>query len=99
MAVQAGVKTTLASLWFVSDIGTMALMDGFYHNLKVKTTKAEALQSVQKAMLKGDYRWANNRLTTPDDTIDFSALDNLPASVDLQHPYIWASFMMIGSPW
>jgi len=99
MAVQAGVKTALASLWYVNDIGTVGLMDGFYHNLKVKSTKAEALQSVQKAMLKGDYRWANHHLTTPDGTIDFSGLDNLPASVDLQHPYYWSSFIMIGSPW
>ena len=99
MAVQAGVKTALASLWPVGDIGTVGLMDGFYRNLKMKTTKAEALQSVQKAMLKGDYRWENKRLTTPDDNVDFSDLENLPNSINLQHPYYWSSFMMIGSPW
>jgi CHAT domain-containing protein len=50
-------------------------------------------------MLKGEYRWSNKQLITPTGTIDFSMLENLPTSLDLQHPYYWSSFMMIGSPW
>jgi CHAT domain-containing protein len=74
-------------------------MDGFYRNLKATSTKAEALQLAQIAMLKGEYRWSNKQLITPTGTIDFSMLENLPTSLDLQHPYYWSSFMMIGSPW
>ncbi|MFM7384721.1 MAG: CHAT domain-containing protein, partial [Microcystaceae cyanobacterium] len=97
MAVQAGVKTAVASLWPVGDIGTVGLMDGFYRSLKVTSTKAEALQQVQRAMLKGNYRWSGNQLITPENTIDFPG--SLPQNMDLRHPYYWSSFMMIGSPW
>jgi filamentous hemagglutinin family protein len=99
LAVLAGVKTAVASLWSIGDIGTVGLMDGFYRNLKATSTKAEALQLAQIAMLKGEYRWSNKQLITPTGTIDFSMLENLPTSLDLQHPYYWSSFMMIGSPW
>jgi Uncharacterized protein conserved in bacteria len=33
-AFQAGVKSVLASLWYVSDEGTLALMSEFYQQLK-----------------------------------------------------------------
>ncbi|MFZ9740182.1 MAG: CHAT domain-containing protein, partial [Prochlorotrichaceae cyanobacterium] len=34
LAVQAGVKTSLASLWYVSDEGTLGLMTEFYRQLR-----------------------------------------------------------------
>ncbi len=53
LAVQAGVKSTLASLWNVSDEGTLGLMSEFYHQLQKTPIKAEALRQAQIAMLKG----------------------------------------------
>lgn len=52
-AVQAGVKSVLASLWQVSDQGTSALMDAFYHQLVQPdvTIKAEALRRAQLTLL------------------------------------------------
>ncbi|NEO88412.1 MAG: CHAT domain-containing protein, partial [Spirulina sp. SIO3F2] len=46
LAVQAGVKSALASLWQVSDLGTLALMNQFYGQLgdPAVTIKAEALR-------------------------------------------------------
>jgi CHAT domain-containing protein len=43
LAVQANVKSALASLWTVSDTGTLALMTEFYRDLKTAPIKAEAL--------------------------------------------------------
>ena len=43
-AVKAEVKSTLASLWPVSDQGTLALMTTFYHQLRQTPIKAEALR-------------------------------------------------------
>ncbi len=45
LAVQAGVKSALASLWYVSDEGTLGLMTQFYRQLKVAPIKAEALST------------------------------------------------------
>ncbi|MEM8641220.1 MAG: CHAT domain-containing protein, partial [Cyanobacteria bacterium P01_G01_bin.54] len=49
LAVQAGVKSTLASLWQISDAGTMRLMSEFYSHLNNPdvTIKAEALRRAQ----------------------------------------------------
>ena len=59
LAVQAGAKSALASLWTVSDDGTLAFMTEFYQQLQDHTTKAESLREAQLAMLHGDL-WVNN---------------------------------------
>ncbi len=47
VAIRSGVKSTLGSLWFVSDEGTVPLITDFYLNLKQGMSKAEALQQAQ----------------------------------------------------
>ncbi|XFA74145.1 CHAT domain-containing protein [Thermosynechococcaceae cyanobacterium Okahandja] len=98
LAVQSGVKSVLASLWYVSDEGTLALMAQFYNQLNTAPIKAEALRQAQLAMLRGDIRVRGNQLQTPQGQIP------LPPEVPggdrpLSHPYYWSAFTMIGSPW
>ncbi len=97
LAVQAGVKSTLASLWYVSDEGTLALMTQFYDQLKTAPIKAEALRQVQIDMLKGQTKLENGQLITSAGTILLPS--ELPQSQDLTHPYYWASFTVVGNPW
>lgn len=53
MAVRAGARSTIASLWQINDEGTAILMGRFYQELaKSKVTKAEALRQAQLAVLK-----------------------------------------------
>ncbi|MBD2392936.1 CHAT domain-containing protein [Cyanobacterium aponinum FACHB-4101] len=102
LAVQAGVKTALGSVWQVSDTGTLALMTDFYSKLKNTTTKAEALRQAQLDMLKGKvYKTSDgNTIVTPN--LDIS-LEDLPDTSrfpeDFSHPFYWAPFTMIGNPW
>jgi CHAT domain-containing protein len=67
LAVQAGVKSALASLWYVSDGGTLALMSEFYRQLSQPdvTIKAEALRRAQIAMLRGQLRLEEGELRGP----------------------------------
>ncbi|NEZ68078.1 CHAT domain-containing protein [Leptolyngbyaceae cyanobacterium CCMR0082] len=66
VAVRAGVRSAVATLWAVSDDSTPEIVSMFYDQLQQPAlTKAEALQQAQIAMLKsGDilkahpYRWA-----------------------------------------
>lgn len=52
VAVRAGARSTLATLWKVSDSSTAAVMVKFYQELAKGATKAKALQEAQKSLLK-----------------------------------------------
>lgn len=53
VAIQAGARSTVASLWYLDDESTADLMTRFYGELaKTKGTKAEVLRQAQLALLK-----------------------------------------------
>ncbi|OCR02766.1 hypothetical protein BCD67_18045 [Oscillatoriales cyanobacterium USR001] len=64
VAVRAGARSTMASLWYVSDEATAFLMTKFYEELaKNDMTKAETLRRAQQALLQDKkfshpYYWA-----------------------------------------
>ena len=101
LAVQAGVKSVLASLWYVSDEGTLGLMAEFYHHLKVAPIKSEALRQAQIAMIKGQVRLENGRLILSNINKELELPPELAKLTykNLSHPYYWSAFTMIGSPW
>ncbi|MDX2214358.1 MAG: CHAT domain-containing protein [Oculatellaceae cyanobacterium bins.114] len=104
LAVQAGVKTALASLWSISDEGTLGLMTEFYEELRHQPIKAEALRQAQLAMAEGRVRVQGDRLIFVNADGEDVAL-NLPDTLgdrgnrDFVHPYYWAGFTLVGSPW
>jgi len=99
-AVQAGVKSVLASLWYVSDRATLAFMREFYRNLRSAPIKASAVQLTQIDMISGNIRIENGVLvnaagdrTILPSSLIFSGEDNL------SHPFFWAAFTLVGNPW
>ncbi len=66
VAIRAGVRSAIATLWSVSDSASAELIAEFYENLQSpQMTKAEALRQAQIAMIRSDdfvaqhpYRWA-----------------------------------------
>ena len=101
LAVQAGVKSALASLWSISDGGTLALMSEFYRQLKQPdvTIKAEALRRAQLAMLRGQLHVESGQLRGIGVVGTIPLPPELPENQDFSHPYYWAAFTIIGSPW
>ena len=98
LAVQAGVKSVLGSLWYVSDQGSLALITKFYEQLKLTSLRSESLRQAQIGMLKGEVRITDKYLyLSPENRIALSPeLANLD-SINLSHPYYWSAFTMIGN--
>ncbi|MEL6927877.1 MAG: CHAT domain-containing protein, partial [Cyanobacteria bacterium J06600_6] len=97
LAVQAGVKSALASLWYVSDLGTLALMGEFYDQLGTTLVKAEALRQTQLEMLGGNVK-VDNRQVKLSNGADLALPEDFPeGSLTLDHPYFWSSFTLIGN--
>ncbi|QHG19441.1 CHAT domain-containing protein [Nostoc sp. ATCC 53789] len=101
LAVLAGVKTSVASLWSVNDAGTAALMTKFYQNLRTAPIKAEALRQAQVAMAKGEIYVKNGQLEGLGVVGNLSLPTNSADEGEqlLTHPYYWSGFTMVGNPW
>ncbi|PSB30080.1 CHAT domain-containing protein [Stenomitos frigidus ULC18] len=99
LAVQSGAKAALASLWSVSDAGTLVLMVNFYQRLKAAPIKAEALRQTQLAMLRGQTRLQKSAAKGGIAQRAVASELLAAANADLSHPYYWASFTIIGNPW
>lgn len=99
LAYQAGVGSVVASLWPVSDSGTLALMSEFYGQLRRLPTKAAALQAAQIAMLRGEVRVEQGVLRGGTRGPGLELPPEIASSTDLTHPFYWAAFSLIGNPW
>jgi filamentous hemagglutinin family protein len=99
LAINAGVRSALASLWEVNDAATLGLMTKFYQQLQVTTTKAEALRQAQLSMLRGEVRLEGGNLVTPNGTIPLTEELRQMGNLSLTHPYYWSAFTIVGNPW
>ncbi|MEM9770605.1 MAG: CHAT domain-containing protein [Cyanobacteria bacterium P01_D01_bin.73] len=99
LSVQSGAKSVVASLWQVSDSGTLALMAEFYDALGNLPTKAEALRQAQLAMLRGEVTISQGQLQGTSRGAFTVPEAIAKGNLDFTHPYFWASFTLVGSPW
>ncbi len=96
--LQKGVDTVVASLWKVEDESTSLLMQYFYRNLAEGMGKAKALRQAklelinqgnsniksdkQRASIEVNYKGERKKNFSPN---------------NLQHPYYWGAFILIGN--
>jgi CHAT domain-containing protein len=107
LAVASGARSALASLWEVSDEGTLGLMTEFYRQLRAPkregnlTIKAEALRRAHLQMLRGRVRIQDGMLRVEGVSASLTLPPEIAGRGDrvLSHPYYWAAFTMIGNPW
>jgi CHAT domain-containing protein len=81
VAVQAGVKTAVASLWSVDDASTSILVAEFYRKLKTGMSKAEALRAAQIKLIHAEKYIDREK--------DMDSKFN--------NPYYWSPFILIGN--
>jgi CHAT domain-containing protein len=61
LAVQAGARSAVATLWNVNDQATSILVGEFYKALPTAASKAAALQQAQRVLRGDDALWHPNR--------------------------------------
>jgi CHAT domain-containing protein len=98
VAVKSGAKSAIATLWQVSDWETAGLMAEFYTQLGTSPYKADALRQAQLAMLRGEIKIEDGNLAWS------GGASPIPEGLDItlqdtRHPYYWAAFTLVGSPW
>ena len=108
MALQAGARSGLGTLWEVDDTATAAFFIELYRFLKVGMPKDQALQATQQAFLNGQVRLQGDRLVGPDPrtgqaqstlVAGLSREEQILFAQGLNHPYYWAGMVLTGSPW
>ncbi|MDB9494982.1 CHAT domain-containing protein [Spirulina major CS-329] len=99
LAVLAGVKTAVGSLWQISDLGTLGFMTSFYSQLQTASIKAEALRQSQLTLLRDRVQSQDGQLQVGDHTVPLPAALVNSEGASFTHPYYWSTFTMIGTPW
>jgi CHAT domain-containing protein len=93
----AGADAAIASLWAVNDGGTQMLMDAFYAALSNGHTKAEALRRAQIALITSDASVLEGERGNATISVISTETGQPISSNQLDHPYYWAPFILIGN--
>ncbi len=102
LAIQAGARSAIGTLWYVDDVATSAYFIQFYRYLKQGLPKAEALQATRRDFSRGRVLLSGNKIVAADGEL---LLDHLSGpqqrrvASGLANPYFWAGIELVGSPW
>ena len=93
-AVRSGARSTLATLWPVSDAATAKFMGDFYGQLGQGATKVEALRQSQLSLLQALQA---ETPTTVSVAASKFAVAAEPSPLTLPHPFYWSPYVLVGN--
>jgi autotransporter-associated beta strand protein len=102
LALQAGARSAVGTLWYVDDVATSAYFVQLYRYLEAGVPKAEALQLTRQAFVRGLVRLQGDQIVGPDGAVLTTGLTTSQqrrASGGFANPYFWAGIGLLGSPW
>lgn len=102
LALQAGARSAIGTLWYVDDVATSAYFLQLYRFLDAGLPKAEALQATRIAMASGALRLQGDRVLAADGMpllVNLTGVQQRRIGSGLSHPFFWAGIELIGSPW
>ena len=102
LALQAGARSAVGTLWYVDDVVTSAFFVQFYRLLDQGLPKAEALQRTRQLFASGAIQLQGDVVIGADQAPLLTSLT--PAqrrriAGGVQNPYFWSGIQLIGSPW
>ncbi len=102
LALQAGSRSAIGTLWYVDDVATSAYFLQLYRFLDQGMQKAEALRSTRQAMSTGKVRLEGDKVIGFDGLpllTELSPSQRRRIAAGVTHPYFWAGVQLIGTPW
>ena len=102
LALQAGSKSAVGTLWYVDDVMTSAYFVQMYSFLDMGIPKAEAMQMTRKAFIQEKIKLEKDSLIGINNQILLSNLNNSQKRIirnGLNNPFFWAGIELMGSPW
>ena len=102
LALQAGARSAIGTLWYVDDVATSAFFVQLYRYLDEGLPKAEALQATRRAMASGLIRLNGDQMLGMGDRPLLSGLttnQQRRVASGLEHPFYWAGITLMGTPW
>jgi len=101
LALQAGARTAVGTLWYLDDVATSAFFVQFYRYLDLGLPKAEALQATRLAFATGTVHLQGDRVVGETGELLSGLTTDQRARVSngMKHPYYWAGISMLGSAW
>lgn len=102
LALQAGSRSAIGTLWYVDDVATSAFFLQLYRYLDAGLPKAEALQATRIAMAQGQVRLQGDRVVGAGGATLLTGLtpaQQRRVSGGLQNPFFWSGIELLGTPW
>jgi CHAT domain-containing protein len=102
LALQAGARSAVGTLWYVDDVVTSAYFVQMYSYLDQGIPKAEAMQLTRQAFVRNLVRLDGDRVLGVNDqplllNLTPSQQRRLRSGAD--NPFFWAGIELMGSPW
>ena len=102
LALQAGARSAVGTLWYVDDVVTSAYFVQMYRYLDQGIPKAEALQLTRQAFLRNLVRLDGDRVMGVNDQpllLNLTPSQQRRISSGANNPFFWAGSELMGSPW
>ncbi len=102
LALQAGSRSAIGTLWYVDDVATSAYFLQLYRYLDQGVQKADALRATRQAMATGKVRLQGDKVIGSDGVpllTELTPSQRRRVASGMAHPYFWAGVQLIGTPW
>ena len=102
LALQAGARSAIGTLWYVDDVATSAYFVQMYRFLADGIPKAEAMQMTRQAFVRGLVRLDGHQVLGVGDVAllsDLNPLQQRRAAAGFSNPFFWGGIELMGAPW
>ena len=102
LALQAGARSAVGTLWYVDDVVTSAYFVQMYRYLNQDVPKAEAMQLTRQAFIRGLIRLVDDQVVGADGSpllTELTPAQQRRVADGVGNPFFWAGIELMGAPW